>query len=168
MSEGTDSVAERPSRPSEREALLNPAFVALLLAHAASGHERRTGLGMPMALCFLVAPIVLHGPTRNALPRKVTTKPGPWLDAHPLLRAGFAARARSAVPAIRAGLREGVRAGVLELSGERIAGRPPRRQRGIVLSGEVDEILKRADFTGGWLGLAGPTTGTFAMWRVRP
>ena len=167
MSDEPTLVAERP-RPPEREALLNPAFIAVVLAHAASGHERRTDLAMPLALCFLVAPIVLHGPTRNALPRKVTTKPGPWLDAHPLLRAGFATRARSVVPAVRAGLREGVRAGLLELSGERVVGRPPRRRPGVMLSVEVDEILKRAEFAGGWLGLAGPPVGSFAMWRVRP
>jgi hypothetical protein len=147
---------------------MNPAFIAILLANAAAAHEERTGQPMPLALCFLVGPMVLHAPTRDALPRKVTAKPGPWLDANPVLRAGFAARARSAAPAVRAGLRHGLRAGILELAGERVTGRPPRRRSGIRLSAEVEEILKRAAFAGGWLGLAGPPVGSYAMWRVRP
>ena len=160
--------AEPHPRPPERQTLLNPAFIAVLLAHAAAGHEQRTEQPMSLALCFLVAPMVLHAPTRSALPRKVTAKPGPWLDANPVLRAGFAARARSAAPAVRAGLREGLRAGILELAGERVTGRPPRRRSSITVSAEVEEILKRAAFAGGWLGLAGPPVGSYAMWRVRP
>lgn len=168
MNEMTIARGDPGRRAAERDALLNPAFVALVVAHAAYGHKNRTGSPMPVSLCFLVAPIVLHGPTRQALPRRVTAKPGGWLDDHPLLRAGFAMRARAVAPAVRAGLREGLRAGALELDGESIVGHPPRRRPEVALSAEVEEILKRAEFTGGWLGLAGPPVGTFAMWRVRP
>lgn len=153
---------------SERDALLNPALLAVLLAQAAAGHRRRTDAPMPMSLAFLAAPIVLHGPTRRALPTRVTAKPGAWLDDHPLLRAGFAVRARSVAPAVRAGMREGLRAGVLELVGDSLVGHPPKRSAALKLSSEVDEIFKRAEFVGGWLGLAGPPVGSFAMWRVRP
>lgn len=162
------SEIERRPRPAEREALLNPVFIALLLAHAASGHAERTGNAMPLAECFLVTPIVLHSQTRAALPQRVTKRLGPWLDEHPLLRAGLAGRARSTAPAVRAGLREGLRSGALELVGDGVAGHPPRRRKGLVLSVEVEEILKRSAFVGGWLGLAGPPVGVFAMWRVRP
>ncbi len=158
----------RRQRPTEREALLNPAFIALVLARAAAGHERRTGEPMPLVLGFLAVPIALHAATRQALPRKVTSKVGPWLEANPLLRAGFAARARATAPAVRAGLREGLRARVLLLSGERISGRPPRKRPSVVLSTEMQEIFKRAEFVGGWLGLAGSPAGSYAMWRVRP
>lgn len=156
------------ARPTEREALLNPVFVALVLANAAAGHTRRTERPMPLGLCFLTVPIALHAPTRAALPRKVTTKPGSWLEKHPLLRAGFAARARATAPAVRAGLREGLRAGALGVSGDCISGKPPRRRAAVPLSEETDEILKRAEFAGGWLGLAGSPVGIYAMWRVRP
>lgn len=160
------AVARR--RPTEREALLNPAFIALVLARAAAEHERRTGELMPLSLAFLVVPIALHAATRHALPRKVTSKLGPWLEANPLLRAGFAGRARATAPAVRAGLREGLRAGVLDLSGQRISGRLPRKRPSVELSAEMQEIFKRAAFAGGWLGLAGSPAGSYAMWRVRP
>lgn len=158
----------RPRRPTEREALLNPGFIALVLANAASGHTERTDRAMPLALCFLVVPIVLHRSTRQALPRRVTTKPGAWLDAHPVLRAGFAMRARSLAPSVRAGLREGLRAEILEPAGDGILGRPPRLPNSSQLSSEVQDILKRAAYAGGWLGLAGSPTASYAMWRVRP
>jgi hypothetical protein len=156
------------ARPREREALFNPAFIALVLSRAAAGHQKRTDRAMPLSLCFITVPIALHGPTRGALPRKVTTKPGAWLDDHPLLRAGFSRRARAAAPHVRAGLREGLRAGILEIAGENIVGRPPRRRPGVALSEESEEILKRAQFAGGWLGLAGSPSGVFALWGVRP
>jgi hypothetical protein len=164
----SDATAQISPRPAERDALLNPAFIALILAHAARGHHKRTGRPMAMSLCFLVAPIVLHAPTRAALPRKVTARFGGWLDTHPLLRAGMAGRARAVEPAVRAGLREGLRGGVLTLFGSDVAGKLPRRQAGLTFSDEVDDILKRAEFIGGWLGLAGSPAAIYAMWRVTP
>jgi hypothetical protein len=156
------------ARPREAEALFNPAFIAMMLSRAAAAHQKRTERAMPLSICFIAVPIVLHGPTREAMPRKVTAKLGVWLDDHPLLRAGFRGRARAIAPHVRAGLREGIRAGVLEVSGEDIVGRPPRRRSGLRLSEESEEILKRAQFAGGWLGLAGPPAGVFALWGVRP
>lgn len=168
MNEPMNMSAHDRSRQSERAALLNPALLALVLARAAAGHEKRTGSLMPLSLCFLVVPIVLHGPTRHALPTRVTAKPGGWLNDHPVIRAGFAARARSLAPAVRAGLRDGLRAGLVEVVGDCLKGHLPKRVSSVELSAEVEDILKRAEFAGGWLGLAGPPVGSFAMWRVRP
>jgi hypothetical protein len=164
----TDPGTQLRPRPAERDALLNPAFLALVLARAARGHHQRTERPMALSLCFIVAPIVLHGPTRAALPRKITARFGGWLDAKPLLRAGLAARAQATAPAVRAGLREGLRADVLTLAGDEIAGKPPRRQAALTLSDEVEDIFKRAEFVGGWLGLAGSPEAIYAMWRVKP
>lgn len=164
----TPATAQMSPRPAERDALLNPAFIALLLAHAARGHHKRTDDPMALSLCFLVAPIVLHAPTRSALPRNITARFGGWLDANPLLRAGMASRARAVAPAVRAGLREGLRAGALTLTADQVSGQPPRRPQGLKLSDEIDDILKRAEWVGGWLGLAGSPAATYAMWRVKP
>jgi hypothetical protein len=164
----SDVSAQVRPRPPERDALLNPAFVALLLAYAARGHHKRMERPLPLSLCFLVAPLVLHAPTRSALPRRVTARFGGWLDANPLLRAGMANHARAAAPAVRSGLREGLRAGALTLSDDLVAGRPPGRPPDLTLSVEVEDILKRAEFVGGWLGLAGSPAAIYAMWRVKP
>ena len=164
----SDATAPISPRPAERDALLNAPFIALILAHAARGHHKRTERPMALSLCFVVAPIALHAPTRAALPRKVTARFGGWLDTHPLLRAGMAGRAQAVAPAVRAGLREGLRAGALTLTADQVSGQPPRRPPGLTLSDEVEDILKRAEFVGGWLGLAGSPAAIYAMWRVKP
>jgi hypothetical protein len=62
----------------------------------------------------------------------------------------------------------GLRTEVLALDDGLLRGRPPRRRPGFQWSEEVDDILRRADFLGGWLGLAGDPTGLYGLLRVRP
>lgn len=165
----SDAAAALAARPSEDAALYNPAFIALLLAQAAAKHAQRTDRGLPFSLVFLAAPIVLHGPTRRQLPRQERSKMAPWLEAHPLERAGAARRATRLVPAVRSGLRYGLRGGQLELRGDGLVAERPTTQRSrIELSAEVAEILSRAAFVGGWFGLTGPASSIYALWRVRP
>jgi hypothetical protein len=156
-------------RPAERDALYNAAFMALILAQAAAEHEARTDSGLPFSLAFLVAPIVLHAPTRQALPRQARSKMAPWLEAHQVQRAGLGRRAASLVPAVRAGIRHGLRSGALALNEATLTAlRPKVQSDDVVLSAEVDEILKRAQYVGGWFALAGSPSGIYALWRVKP
>jgi hypothetical protein len=156
-------------RPAERDALYNPAFIALILARAAAEHERRTGDGLPFALAFLVAPIVLHGPTRRELPKQARSKMALWLEEHPVQRAGLGRRAASLVPPVRAGIRYGLRSRTLILEDANLTaakiGVPGDE---ITLSAEVNNILTRASFMGGWFALAGPASSIYALWRVEP
>jgi hypothetical protein len=156
-------------RPAERDALYNPPFIALILAQAAVEHERRTDDGLPFALAFLAAPIVLHGPTRQALPKQARSKMALWLEEHPVQRAGLGRRAATLVPAVRAGIRFGLRTRSLILEDAMLtAAKPKVTSNEIMLSAEVDDILKRAGFVGGWFGLAGPASSIYALWRVKP
>lgn len=165
----SQGLASQPSRPSERDALLNPAFVSLVLAQVCAGYVDRAKRPLPLSLAFVAIPIILHGPTRSELPRQARSKLAPWLDQHPVLRAGFALRARSLRPAVQAGIRAGLRSGVLSLDDAGLHGAPPKHSAdGVELSLEVNEILDRAKFVGGWIGLSGPPAGIYALWRVRP
>jgi hypothetical protein len=165
----TDNVPLPGGRPAERDALYNPAFIALILAQAAEEHERRAGDGLPFSLAFLVAPIVLHGPTRQALPRQARSKMAPWLEEHPVQRAGLGMRAASLVPGVRAGIRYGLRSGTLMLHDAILtASKHKVTSNDTMLSAEVDDILKRASFAGGWFALAGSASGIYALWRVEP
>ena len=170
MSDVMRLVDPRPGgRPAERDALYNPAFIALILAQAATGHEARVGSGLPFSLAFLVAPIVLHGPTRDALPRQARSKMAPWLEEHPVQRAGLGRRAASLVPAVREGIRYGLRSSALALNDATLSAPKPRlKSEDIMLSAEVDDILKRAGYVGGWFALAGSVSGIYALWRVMP
>ncbi|MFN1190046.1 three component ABC system middle component [[Kitasatospora] papulosa] len=76
-------------------AMLNPALVAAVLATAAQGYEKETGQGMPWSLSFVVAPMVLHQSTRQALPTSTRTHLAVWAGKNPLVRAGFPARAQA-------------------------------------------------------------------------
>lgn len=92
-----------------------------------------------------------------------------WLEEHPVQRAGLGRRAASLVPAVRAGIRYGLRSGVLALNDATLtAPRPKVKSDEIMLSGEVDDILKRAGYVGGWFALAGSASGIYALWRVKP
>jgi Family of unknown function (DUF6521) len=156
-------------RPAERDALYNPAFIALILAQAATGHEARAGSGLPFSLAFLVAPMVLHGPTREELPRQARSKMALWLEEHPVQRAGLGRRAASLVPAVRAGIRYGLSTGALALNDVTLNAPKPRvKGEDSLLSAEVDDILARAGYVGGWFALAGSASGIYALWRVKP
>ena len=158
------------ARPNEREALLNAAFLSLVVAHACKGHGDKTERPLPVALVFVVAPLVLHRPTRQALPRQSNKKLGVWLEEHPVLRAGFARRSRSVVSPVRSGVRMGLRSERLRLvaGGLEALGTPPSGTTRIPLSEEVVQILDRARFTGGWLGRSGPVASVYAGFRIRP
>lgn len=170
MDDVTTHAAQLPrGRPAERDALYNPPFIALILAQAAAEHEARADSGLPFSLAFLVAPIVLHGPTRQALPRQARSKMALWLEEHPVQRAGLGRRAASLTPAVRAGIRYGLRSGALALNEATLtAPKPKVRSNDIVLSAEVDDILKRARSVGGWFALAGSASSIYALWRVKP
>lgn len=148
-------------RPRVEATLLNPALLAVLLAAAAEAYEDG---GMPWPLAFLVPPLVLHRPTRDALPRTTRTHLSTWIRREPLLRAGFPARAAAMVPLTREGLRLGLRAGVLVRDGAMLTGRlnteaPP---------GELKQLIRRAALVGRWLAKTDQPSTVFALLGVAP
>jgi hypothetical protein len=170
MSDTTAPAQPAGGRPAERDALYNPALIALILAQAATDHEKRSGTGLPFSLAFLVAPIVLHGPTRSALPRQARKKMGEWLELHPVLRAGLARRATSLAPSVRAGVRYGLRGGAVALTDGVLTApsKPKVKGKNIMLSDEVSDILKQANYVGGWFAMNGTPAAIYALWRVKP
>jgi hypothetical protein len=97
-------------------AMLNPALLAAVSAAAAEEYTRLSGDPMPFAYAYLVAPLVLHRDTRDALPRRIDSYIATWLTRHPALAAGFPARARSLTEPVREGVRFGLATGALDLS----------------------------------------------------
>jgi hypothetical protein len=155
-------------RPREAAALLNPGFVALLLAHAARQHQDHTRVSMAWPLAFLVAPLVLHEPTRRQLPRAVSTSLVTWTQREPVLRAGLPARAQALTPTVREALRFGVRLGALRLEGPalivpRVPGSPPADA-----SAEVRECVMRARLLGRWFAAVGDPATIMLTLGVSP
>lgn len=150
-------------RPRVEATLLNPALLAVLLAAAAKDYETQEA-GMPWPLAFLVPPLVLHRPTRDALPRNTRTHLSTWIRREPLLRAGFPARAAAMVPLTREGLRFGLRAGVLARDGASLTGRLDTEAR----AGELRQLISRAALVGRWLAKTDQPSTVFALLGVAP
>lgn len=103
-------------------AYLNPALMAVLFSASARGYGPRDSEPMIWPMVYLVAPLVLHRPTRRALPGNTRTHLSTWVRREPLLRAGFPHRTASLAPTVSEGLRFGLRHGVLALEDGRLRG----------------------------------------------
>lgn len=143
--------------------LLNPALIALLMSEAAREYERQTE-PMSWPLTFLVPPLVLHRPTRDALPRDTRTHLSTWISRQPVLRAGFPERAAAMAPLAREALRFGLRHGVLEASGGNVRGLPSRTPP----PGDLRVLVAKAGLVGRWLARTDQPSTVFALFGVRP
>jgi hypothetical protein len=155
-------MTEWSARSSVPATLLNPALLAFLEAAAASGYERETGAAMPWPLCFVIAPMVLHHGTRQALPSRISSHLGAWVSGNPVLRAGLPLRARALVGPVREGLRFGLRHGLLEVApGGGLRQVVPRLRAPD--AGDLQEILAKATFVGRWLSRSEEPATVFAL-----
>jgi hypothetical protein len=154
---------ERPRIPAT---MLNPALVAAIESVAAREYEATGDRLMTWPLAYLVAPMVLHRSTREALPRSITTHLTNWVAREPLLRAGFPYRAAELAPRVREALRFGVRHGVLEIDGGALRGtlRPPASTTSLT---ERDTLLKSAGLVGRWLTKIENPSTAFALLGVK-
>jgi hypothetical protein len=143
--------------------LLNPALIALLMSEAAREYEGRAE-PMSWALTFLVPPLVLHRPTREALPRDTRTHLSTWIAREPVIRAGFPDRAAAMAPLAREALRFGLRNGVLDASGGTVRGLTSRTDP----PGDLRVLLNKAGLVGRWLARTDQPSTVFALFGVRP
>ncbi|NQT81595.1 hypothetical protein HQ563_01125 [bacterium] len=159
-------------RPKEEAYLLNPAFCCTTLAAAVRGYSSARKEGVPFPLLFMVPPIVLHKPTRDALPRSARTSIPAWLQENPAARVLFYERLVSLKPYIKEAIQFGMLldwivprgGGVLETTlSEREINRAIR-----TLTDEACVCVMRARFLGKWFAAAGAAHTVMAFWGVRP
>jgi len=151
-------------RPQIEATLLNPALFATSLSVAARAYEQRAERLMIWPLAFLVPPLVLHRPTREALPATIATHLPTWIGRQPLIRAGFPARAKQLTPLTREGLRLGLRTGVLSIDAGGVRGSLDVPDG----DGDLVDVLKAAKFLGRWLPKVERPSSVFALLGVRP
>ncbi|SCD31095.1 MULTISPECIES: three component ABC system middle component [unclassified Streptomyces] len=149
-------------------AMLNPALITAVLASAAQGHAKETGRGMPWTLSFVVAPMVLHQTTRQALPTSTRTHLAAWAGNNPLLRAGFPARAQALVEPVKEGTRFGLAHRALTLETDSRLLSAYRRPRGYRPPDQLDQMLRKAGLVGRWLAKAENPATVFAVLGVTP
>jgi hypothetical protein len=165
------SLAAWAEQPAEEARLLNPAFVGALAWACADGHAKEDDEGFPYPLVFVALPVVLHQPTRAALPRDTRTSLAAWLVGHPRALVGFAERAAALVPTVKSALLLAFGNGLLTMAGGRVhAGRRPRPMTSFEgqATDEVRACLKRGRFVGQWFARAGSPATVMALWGVAP
>jgi hypothetical protein len=159
-------------RPREERALLNAAFSASLLWHAASGYSATPDGALSFEESFLVLPLVLHRVTRETLPRDTRTSLAVWLQANPLARGRITTRARMLVPFTKEALTFGGVHGLLNLGNGQVRANSSWRQltdRTLrESSAEVRHCASRAEFLGRWFGKTGSSATVLALIGVRP
>ena len=159
-------------RSREERSLLNPAFCANLMWHAARGYASDGTATLSFEESFLVLPLVLHRETREGLPRSTRTSMAVWLDENPLASGRIANRARLLVPFTKEALAFGGIHGFIRLEGGNLlAGETWKRRVKRALkesSDEVRDCAKRAEFVGKWFSETGSSTTILALMGVRP
>lgn len=152
-----------PERSQVRAAYLNPALITALISAACQGYNGTRSRAMAWPLAFIVAPLVLHRPTRDALPQTTATRLVTWIGRNTVLQAGFPARAKTLAPTVREGLRFGLRHRALTLGPDGLASAIPVR-----LAGDASVITDKARFVGRWLAGSGDTVTIFGLLGVEP
>ena len=149
-------------------AMLNPALLAVVAGAAAEEYTRLSGEPMHYAYPYLVAPLVLHRETREALPRRIDSHLATWLLRNPVLAAGFPERAKSLTPSVTEGLRFGLTHGSLSLtdSGHLVGGIAGNVRPAKV--GDIASIVNKSEFVGRWLTKLDRPATAFALLGVRP
>lgn len=164
-------------RTIEQRNLLNPAFCAVAVWHLARGYRIEsktlgaTAAGLPFALAFVGASLVLRGQTRDQLPRTTATSLATWVRDHPLERSAVAKGVVVLRDAVREALLFGAQHGILSLDGRRLVpGDVQTKKINAYLnasSDEVRECMRQAVFVGRWLCKAGAPPTVLALLGVQ-
>ncbi len=153
-------------RPIEHRTLLNPAFLAVLIAEASRGHLEERAAPLPFSLAFLAIPLVAHEETREALPT-IATSLYAWLQQRPQARVHIPPLAVEFVPMTREAIRFGARHGALTFAshGALNAGQLTKARPNVQTT-DVIRCRERAHFTGRWLARAGDPGTVLAAWGL--
>ena len=91
-------------RPPEEARIFNPAFCGELLGRTVSEYHRTRPATLTIVTVFLVLPLTLHRPTREALPRRANTALAGWVAEHAALLVDLPERAKRLRPVTREAL----------------------------------------------------------------
>jgi hypothetical protein len=155
-------------RPREVRNLLNPSFCGMLLRECVTEHVVQKP--MPMSLAFLVLPLVLHGPTRDALPIAVSTSITSWVGENVTIIYDFDKRVRSLNVITREAIMWSLATRELTLIDGALEKLTPNSSRRLPDDpfNDYKSCVRRARFLGRWFRSASDAATIFALFGVRP
>jgi hypothetical protein len=155
--------------PSDiEEALLNEAYLGLLIALAARHYANTAPSGMPFALAFVAIPLVVHEPTRALLPGRTNARFGKWVEANPFIRSRTAEHAVALTPFVQRAIRYSLRSGALTLDGETLKSSIPLRRHAALATADARDAGKQAAFVGRWFAAVGDVPAIFRLIGLSP
>jgi hypothetical protein len=140
-------------RPPEEARNFNPAFCAELIARTVGEFHKARQKPLSIATAYLVLPLVLHKPTRDALPSRANAALGTWIAENNPMLAEFPRRANRVQSVSREALLFAIRHQVLKIQGGGLApGDKPIRlsSRPTPSTDDVDEARAAAMLLGRW------------------
>ncbi|SER91008.1 three component ABC system middle component [Salisediminibacterium halotolerans] len=158
------------NRPGEISHLLNPAFCGEIIRRTLIAYQQKSETNLEFPLIYLVLPITLHRETRERIELSSRNKMHVWLQANQDIRIGFSERAKQLVPITNEAIQFLLNQRALEIGVEGDLRVTPYRRKKIegYSSGEIQDIMKKAEKVGKWFSSAGTTSTIFTMWGVRP
>ncbi len=140
--------------------LLNPAFLATVIGHAAAGYVEHRDQGLPFVMAFIIPPLVLHKDTRIVLPKMITSKLPDWAHKNSAELAFLPDHTRELQAAVRSAILVGTHFDIISFDDKARmrAGsqfNPKSAQKELKQSDEVEEIMKKSQFMGRWLSVSG-------------
>jgi hypothetical protein len=158
-------------RPAEEARIFNPAFCGELIGRTVGEYHRTRRATLNIAAAFLILPLTLHKPTRDALPGRANTAFAGWIADNAALLAELPERARRLRPISREALIFAVRHQILTLEGGGLVpGAKPLRlnARPAVTTDDVNTARSAAGLLGRWFGVQSAQTSILQGMGVAP
>lgn len=156
----------------EQRSLFNPAFCAVLVHAAASGHSHGAlGRPLPLPLTYIVLPLALHQQTRLELPKTTRTSMVSWVQCNPLVLHGLSRRVSELRPFVSDGIVLALHTEVVETDpqGRLAPHKLKRRPSGFQPTKDWADCVKTAEFVGKWMSKKNlDLTTLLAIWGFRP
>ncbi|MDO9593137.1 MAG: DUF6521 family protein [Erysipelotrichaceae bacterium] len=161
-------------RSIEEANLLNPAFLSIIIQRVIIAYSDSTQKNAPYVLPFLATSIVLHKPTRDALPMRIDSTFATWVTqlkgSHAMI--GYPERTRSIVPYVKEALTFSLINNMIIADGD--GSFRVKQQISVptipndTMTDEVVMCFKKAHFCGRWLAKAGKIETVMALLGVKP
>ncbi len=157
-------------RPVVVANLLNPAFCGEILRIAIKAYTKETKQGLPFSLTFLFLPILLHEETRNRLPKSVSKNFYEWFEENAIVKIFIGNRIKNFVPYTRESLQFLIYYEAIKINNQAELELVPysRRKIGYRNSNEIDDIYKKAEMLGKWLGRSGNIKTIYSLLGIKP